>query len=295
MHSEYKGNELLFENIFVWATDGTIKCSVNGDIIYLLAKFKGRQFFLPPLTKRKSCFCLAVNNLLEWCKRENVRFKIAGVTKEMINMLGECADKFEVIHDRNFSEYLYEPNSLITLAGKKLHGKRNHLNRFLKAGYDYRFRDYEARDFDSVMKLVDEWQKGQENASYLDSVIERKAIAKALEYCKELGLLSSVIEIRDSETRDYKIVAWTLGYITFNNIGNVVFEKADKNYEGIYAAINNFFVKDKFANCKLVNRQEDLGIEGIRKTKLAYRPIGFVDKYIIVEKGSIDWQATSLS
>ena len=114
----------------------------------------------------------------------------------------------------------------------------------------------------------------------LSPTLEKTAIELALKNYKPLNLKCGVIEI------DGEIKAFSINSILPNKkAGNVLFEKADINYDGIFAAINNFCVKEFFKDVKYVNRQEDMGIEGLRKAKLSYNPIFILNKYKLICQG----------
>ena len=89
----------------------------------------------------------------------------------------------------------------------------------------------------------------------------------------QLGLKAAVLEI------DGEIHAYTAGFINPSNVGIILFEKADPEYEGIYQAVNYLFINHSFKQCRFINRQEDLGLEGLRKAKMSYHPFGFAEKY----------------
>ena len=82
-------------------------------------------------------------------------------------------------------------------------------------------------------------------------------------------------------TVDGKYVAYSIGSMINENTADIHFEKADREYDGSYAFVNNSFAKYGFHDAEYINREEDLGIEGLRKAKLSYYPIRLNQMYRI--------------
>jgi len=177
-----------------------------------------------------------------------------------------------VKHSRGASEYLYATRDLIDLAGKKFHAKRNFVNRFIREN-EYTYRRLEENDFDECLTLARKW-KGDSDGFWINA--EYRAIETVFEYWNQLSLAGGLIKI------DGNIVAFTVGEVV-GDMGIVHFEKANVEVKGIYAAINNFFAEDYFNKTQLINRQEDMNIPGLRKSKQSYNPIAMVNKYDISE------------
>lgn len=254
-------SELTFQNLFTWGFGDNIEYCLEGGIIYVTNYFEESQIYLPPLCKTQEQLKFALNKLAE----EQGDFIMRGVPKNAAEIF---TNDYLVIPDRNLYEYLYSPSELITLSGHKFHDKKNHLLQFTK-GYNYIFRDYNAVDFNEVIKLSESAGSTAEEIS---------AIKNALSNLNSLDLLSSVL------ISGGKIIGFSCGFITFENVGVVIFEKADRNYKGVYSALNNFFAAKYFSECIYINRQEDMGIEGLRKAKYSYNPVSLVEKYIISVK-----------
>ena len=165
-------------------------------------------------------------------------------------------------------EYVYLQSDLGELSGKKYHSKRNHIAKFNK-NYN---SEYIAINKDNVHLL-------EECAHHLFSVIENSpqnefvAIKNAIRHFDELCLRACVIKVGG------EYVAYSIGSVLNNDTADIHFEKADRNYEGSYAFVNNSFAKYGFSDMKYLNREEDLGIEGLRKAKLSYYPYKFNKTY----------------
>lgn len=271
INDNYIASELNFSNLFCWNVSDNILLHFGENAIFSQAVFNGEVRFLPPLVKDVKYFTQSIIEICDYAKKNNIPLVIRSLTNEMIEVLKsdtKTYDMFNVVYNRDYSEYLYSPNDLIELVGKKFNQKRNHLNYF-KNNFEYEYRPFKKEDKQCIINLVHQWKV----ATGSSDSIEEIAIDNALAHINELELECGVILI------DSKIIASTIGFINKNNCAVVMFEKALMDYRGSYQAINNFFVSNNLKNAKLINRQEDMGMEGLRKAKMSYNPIGFVDKY----------------
>ncbi|MGN0499469.1 MAG: DUF2156 domain-containing protein [Acutalibacteraceae bacterium] len=179
---------------------------------------------------------------------------------EYVNSLfGGC---FEFCENRDFAEYIYETEKLATLSGRKLHSKRNHLNRF-EASYNYSFELIDGANKADALSVAREWCKNAELDESIDE--ERCAIKRALDNFERLNFKGAIIRI------DGKAVAMTMGEPISRRAFVTHFEKAVDGYEGLYVAINCYFAR-ALKEYELINREEDMGIEGLRRAKLSYKP-----------------------
>ena len=167
-----------------------------------------------------------------------------------------------------------------TLAGKKLHKKKNHLNAFLKeyeGRYEYRRLACENRE--EVWKFLDKWreEKGEIVEDHLDYEVE--GIHAILNHCCQLHVRMSGVYI------DGNLQAFTIGsYNPFEKMAVIHIEKANAQIRGLYQFINQQFLIHEFPEAILINREDDLGQEGLRKAKMSYNPSGFARKYLIRQK-----------
>ena len=198
---------------------------------------------------------------------------VTSETKQKLNAL--FPDSFTAIVERDYFDYIYLRDELATLKGKKLQPKRNHINQFKKQ-FNYCYLPITERNIPECMTLASVWfesNKVEENNQEL--IHERRSMSFALEHFVELGLLGGAITV------DNKIIAFTYGSpINYQTFGIHV-EKADIHYKGIFSVIGQEFALQIPDQYVYINREEDLGIPGLRKSKLSYQP------YLLLEKNSV--------
>lgn len=235
--------------------------------------------FMPPLAP-KGKFTEAVDMLREYCEQSGEEFYMSSCRREDAEMLDpevyEIADKPDY---RNYAEYLYNPQDLIELKGKKYHAKRNFISRFINTNQGkYVFRTYRESDLEGVCDLFSEWVKTKSFDVYHDNSErqEKKVVKLALEYSlKYDDFFADVMEV------DGKIVGFETGELTASGVGIVHIEKGNTEYDGIYPSLCQMFAAKHFSDVRYINRQEDMGLEGLRKSKESYHPCGFVEKRIV--------------
>ena len=266
------GSDYCCGSWFSWYDFDAMTWAKDDIAVYIRADLNQEPVFLSPLTTNEN-YPLAVDRIYEYCQENNVDFKIVFATKPQI----EKITKYKLSTDIANSEYIYSPSDLINLEGKKYHAKRNHIHKFTSS-YKYIFRDYTEDDYDGVVALMNHWGENREKVSFEE---EKNALLLMLKTCFEASRIVDVVEI------DGKIVGVSVGEITPTNVGVVLFEKAAIEYEGLYTAINQMFAEKHFKNVRYINRQEDMAIEGLRKSKQSYFPVMLLDKYTITESDDV--------
>ncbi len=203
--------------------------------------------------------------------------------EEAVEQLGlkNMPDKFKITEQVDLKDYLYDGNAMRTLSGKKLHKKKNHLNAF-KREYEgrYEYRRLCCSDRGDVWKFLDRWreEKGEEVEEHLD--YEVRGIHEILKNCSLLNVRMSGVYI------DGHLEAFTIGsYNPLEQMAVIHIEKANPEIRGLYQFINQQFLIEEFPEAVLINREDDLGLEGLRKAKLSYNPIDYARKYQVEQIG----------
>ena len=196
----------------------------------------------------------------------------------------EMPGYFTFCESRDSEDYLYEVEKLAGLSGKKLQAKRNHCNRFERENPGWRFEALTPAHFPRCLALLEEWtRQRQDERDQEDLRGEHKAIEEAFAHYEELGLLGGCLLVGD------RLAAFTLGEVTGAGALDVHFEKADPNWEGAFAMVNREFarlVKEQLPQIRWLNREEDLGLEALRRAKLSYRPDQMVEKFTAYGPGA---------
>ena len=183
--------------------------------------------------------------------------------------------EFKYIPERDYFDYIYYRTDLIELKGKKYQSKRNHINRFNKE-YQFEYLPITPEIVPLCLKLEDEWYGGHKYDE--DLLDERRSMAYALQHLDQLGGLGGAIRVNG------EIVAFAFGSPINKNTFGVHVEKADTRIEGIYSVINQIFTMHIPEQYMYINREEDLGIEGLRKAKLSYHPTILLEKNVAIKK-----------
>lgn len=270
--SDYMGCEYSFANNLAWRRMNDSKISRFENFYIIKSEDDDSVYFTFPAGIGN--YDLLFDKLFEYSMAHNKTMVLTGVTKENIHLIKEkFNDNITVTLNEDGSDYIYLADELINLKGKKFHSKRNHLSKI--NNYDWEFHPMTANDFDECIAFGAISYNNKNGYDDNSSVAEQFAIHTYFSYFDELGLKGGVITI------DKQIKAFTIGEQINSNTLCVHIEKADPDIKGLYPAINNEFLKYAAGNLKYVNREEDLGIEGLRKAKLSYHPVFLLEKYSV--------------
>lgn len=260
--------EQCFETLFCFSEDLSLKISIDDDVIIILSEEHGQKVFYPPIARTTELFLSAIKDCMQYAKENSFPFVVEGLTENQKELLENDKDIYaNFCLDRNNYEYLYSPNEFISYSEKLQRSKIDRLK-----GYEKRYgsirRPYESSDLPEVELLFKEWL-GKRNITEYDYA----PMLKALKNIDKLGLFASCL------IAEGNIVGLSIGKIDDKNVGTVLFEKAENKYFGSYAALVSYFAKDYMKDCVYINRQEDMGIEGLRRSKLSYLVKRFIVKY----------------
>ncbi len=186
-----------------------------------------------------------------------------------------CPERFVFERSDTTQDYIYFSDDLAYLAGKKYHSKRNHISKFFRTFGNTEVKSIAPENIGDAMTVVELWceENGIDRESYAEYYVIREALDNLIEFAMR-GIILYV---------ERKPVAMTLGSEISPVCFDVNFEKALTAYDGSYAVINNEFAK-RLTAYTYINREEDLGLEGLRKSKLSYHPAIIYDRYDGVAK-----------
>lgn len=264
--------EYGFGNMFLWAESFGTKVGRYKDFLIM----RSGTAYLFPIGKNEPTE--AVEYLIDYAKSAGECLKFVNVTKEVRAFLEEkFPDRFDFVENRAFADYIYSVDDLINLSGKKYHKKRNHLSNFKKK-YSYTFEQITSANLYECFEMYEVWLKNK-NAENDENYEEYSAVKRAFDSFEQLGFVGGALRV------DGKIEAFTMGESLTSETFCTHIEKANTDIIGSYAAINNEFAKNCLASFKYVNREEDMGIEGLRKAKLSYYPAILLEKDKAILRG----------
>lgn len=266
------GWEYNFATVFLWDVNDTMMMAAEDGILFIYNTFYNSIVFMPPYMKNDSDFLKAVGKISEYAREKKIVYRLRGLRPEQAALLDE--KKFLTASSRNDYDYIYNSDDLKYLRGKAFHSKRNFVTRFENT-YNYTVRDYTPEDYDGLMALYEIWK---DESSHSTLEVEKKAVERAFKYHKQLDLRIAVIKV------DGKYAGFSVSSIECNGIVHTIFEKGLTEYVGIYQAINKFAAQRYFPDGTFVNRQEDMGIEGLRRAKLSYNPVILYEKHFAEER-----------
>jgi len=207
-------------------------------------------------------------------------FLLLGVCNYMTDIIENAfPDTFQIKPDRDRADYIYTRDKLINLSGKNLQSKRNHINKFKSLYPNYRYRDLLPELIPECLKLERQWRMDQDESDQDESMTEElRSMTRAFDRWDRLGLIGGTIWVDD------KLIAFTFGCPINQSTFDVCVEKADTSYEGSFTIINQEFVKHLPEQYFYINREEDMGKQGLRNAKLSYKPDILLEKNVIMEK-----------
>ena len=255
-----RGCEFSFANLYLW---GRQKYAVLHGHVVLFSQFNRRTVYPYPVggEDKKAVLDAIISDAAE----RGIPCRITGLSRSA-----------KETPDRDSFDYVYGIDDLAELKGKKYHRKRNHFNRFCDNNPDYTVEEFSDSNIERVREMVGNWYAERLAADPdADFQMERSALEKALRDYGSLGMEGLVLVCGG------KIAAVTLGSRMSDNTFDVHFEKARADVDGAYAAINCEFarhIRAKYQSVKFLNREEDMGIEGLRKAKESYYPHHMVEK-----------------
>ena len=274
VHANSMNCEYTFGNLFCWADSYSVGIAHYNDFFICRWGEAPRVAYSVPLGEGD--FTDAINAIILDAKSLGAKPTIYGITEGYLLMLQEAfLGQFTYSNDEGFNDYIYSVPKMQSLSGKKYHGKRNHITNFKKNNPDWQF---EAITRDNIEECIDMHQKWlEENGTDEDFEEEFSAVKTAFKYFGELDLKGGLIRAGG------RVVAYCVGEAQMNGKCFVThFEKAFASVNGSYPIINQEFSINCLDSFEYVNREEDLGLEGLRKAKQSYYPEIILEKCMAV-------------
>lgn len=263
-----------FGNIYIWDKHfRQLICPFEGRMLTKL-RYEGHPSFVFPIGTGP--LRPAVEALLAFAAERGYPFRMHGITERHKRQLEEeFPGCFDFTEDSDFADYIYSADKLATYSGKALHGKKNHCNRF-EAENDWEFVPLTRELIPGCMDMLDVWS--EENSDRLEKSItyEHDAIVRAFAAYEKLGLEGGVLKSGG------RIVGFTVGELASRDTLDVHFEKAEGSINGAYPMVCREMTRMAMARhpeLKYINREDDMGLEALRFSKLSYKPEFMLKKY----------------
>ena len=268
-----RGCEYTFPNLYVWGRQ--TMAEVSGCVVFF-SQFNRRTVY--PFPIGDGDIKAALDAVIHDSRARGIPCRLTGLTSADVEVLTELyGNAFRIHADRDSHDYVYLVDDLSELKGKKYHRKRGHFKRFCETYPDHTFEVICEENRAEAEALTEKWFAEREAADPgADFCMEKHAIKKAFCEGEALGLIGYALRVHG------EICAITFGSRPRHDTVNVHFEKALTSVEGAYAAINHGFaeyVKETFPDVIYLNREDDVGIEGLRKAKLSYYPHHMIEKW----------------
>lgn len=268
----------VFLESYVWKDYYNVRYAIweNKALLWLMEN-EGRCFSAMPLCREED-LPGAFAAIEEYFNEELGYPLVINLADEYaVKYLNLPEDKYLVEEQVDSRDYLYNGDAMRSLAGKKLHKKKNRVNAF-KREYEgrYEYRRLCCSDSHDVWVFLDRWrqQKGEEVEEHLD--YEVKGIHDILKNCSEFSIHMGGVYI------DGQMEAFTIGsYNPVEHMAVIHIEKANPEINGLYQFINQQFLIEEFSEAEWVNREDDMGLEGLRKAKMTYYPADYARKYLV--------------
>ena len=270
--------EQTFANTYLWSRHYNVVFTIVEDTLVFMKDDEEPAFTFP--IGHPEGVKTAIDTMMEYCEEKGIEFQMYNITEGQFAAIEEFyPGRFQIEYDRDVADYVYETEKLAILKGKKYHGKRNHINRFLEMYPNWSYEAMSEDNIEECFQMALAWREENECETDDEKLAEMCVTLNYLRLFKELEVVGGVLKI------DGKVVAFTIGEAVCSDTLVVHIEKAFADIQGAYPMINKEFVlHEAMGKYEYVNREEDTGSEGLRKAKLSYRPVFLVEKGVVTKK-----------
>ncbi|MCL4504166.1 MAG: phosphatidylglycerol lysyltransferase domain-containing protein [Deltaproteobacteria bacterium] len=265
-------SELTFTNLFIWREFYQFSWCLEGNWLLMVSNSPGGTWALPPIgPPPRATVC---RKLLKWA---GVNWTappcIARADDRLVTELAQSAG-FLISPLRDHFDYVYRSQDLIQLPGSKYQAQRTHTHQF-QHSHQISYEPLQSKHLGACLELAAEWCALKRCAEDLGLQGEWQAVREGLRNFQELNLVGGVILVKD------KVEAFTVGELLNRGTAVVHIEKANPAIPGIYAVINQEFCRHSWSEVPFINREQDLGLPGLRMAKMSYHPHRLVEKFRI--------------
>lgn len=272
--------EYSFTSLYIWKDACDVEYTIFMDALIIKKKdFQGNYHFMQPLGYSKENLKEIIEALKAFRAENNMKYLFKDLEESFIqevNALFNEKYEFCIKEDRDNFDYLYEAQKLMSFSGKKLHAKKNHYNFFTK-NYNYKVVDIDINDEKVINDVSEAAEKWYRETDEKDSKLyyELLAIKDIINNMNILNLHGVAVYV------DEKLAAFSIGERLNEKLAVIHIEKGARNINGVYSFIAKTLIDRCFNNAEIINREQDLGIEGLRKAKMSYYPLKLEKKFIL--------------
>jgi hypothetical protein len=263
-----------FVNFFIWQDAYHPQWAWEDECLFITLSRNGQFYAAPPFAPDQSRFVAGVELLIDYFASLKLPFHLKGLSTQMTNLLTTSQPhRFAVTPQRDRFDYVYLATDLIGLNGRKYHTKRNHINKFISVNHNWHYVEITDAWLPDCLQIANLWCEQKECSIHPDLEFEHQAIEIALNNFSALGLTGGAIVIGD------KLEAFSCGEMLNSEMAVIHIEKANSEIDGLYTMLNHEFCRHAWQQALFINREEDLGLDGLRKAKESYFPIRLVEKH----------------
>lgn len=276
--SDRRNCDFCFANLMSWRFLYDTEVALHRGMLVLRFRTNGHVAYQMPVGAGSLADVVA--DLIDDARQAGHAFLMLGVCDGGLERLRPyLPSHFSISQDRDYADYIYRREALATLAGKKLQAKRNFVNRFLRDYPDCRFTPLTPQRFAECLALERQWSLRKTQADNADDLIdERRSMQYVLDHWNDVGAIGGALDVGG------RMVAFTIGAPINADTFDICVEKADADVAGAYAMVNREMARLIPPQYTYVNREEDLGVEGLRQAKLSYHPEIILYKYRIMSR-----------
>ena len=267
--------ENTFVNLFVWQGAYNNKIAFkNGNLFIKYGKGSDENYRLPIGGNLEE----GLREIINHCGGRYPTFWNP-ITEDFSRLPKWFMDRYDIIPTRDGFDYIYLQKDLADLSGKKYHSKRNHISAFSKK-YHWHYEAITKENLEKIRVCAEKWYN--ENSDRLDkyALVERDGVLKVLQNMDYFEVMGGGVFVKD------EAVAFTLGSPINGKVFDIFAEKALPEFAEGYTDINNEFAK-QLSSYKYINREDDMGLEGLRRAKLSYKPAVILEKYLFKPKENL--------
>lgn len=268
-----RGCEYSFANLFLW---GRQQVAFLHGCVAFFAHFYGRSVYPYPIGSGDRRAVL--EEILLDAKERGIPCRITGLTDaDRAELEAWFPGKFLLRSNRDGYDYVYAIDDLADLKGRKFQKKRNHVNRFRSDHPHYEVQPLTACNLPLAQHMVNDWYaKRMKEDPEGDYLLENIALARAFQNYDWLHM-DGIMLLDEGQ-----VLAVTMGSQMSADTFDIHFEKAREDVDGAYTAVNQEFARYlrlKYPHIAFLDREDDMGLEGLRKAKLSYNPHHMVEKH----------------